>query len=274
MEIGIFAKTWTRYKQMEEIFKEAQNQGIKSFQFNMCVAGQQTLPDIYDPHLIDKIFCLSKKYNIKLAAMSGTFNLLDDERFEENLKKAEYLMQACEEIRIPVLTLCTGTRSKESMWTWHPENGTEEVWNIMKEKLDKLISVAEKYKIILGIEPEISNVVSSPQRARKLLEEMGTPVLKIIMDAANLFLPGEKVSNEKIKEAVDLLKEDIVLVHAKDCVISGEKIFYRAAGKGQIDFEYYIKCLKKIRYGGSVILHGLPEDEISYSVNFLRKWIE
>ena len=274
MEIGIFAKTWTRYKQMEEIFKEAQNQGIKSFQFNMCVAGQQTLPDIYDPHLIDKIFCLSKKYNIKLAAMSGTFNLLDDERFEENLKKAEYLMQACEALRIPVLTLCTGTKSKESMWTWHPENGTEEVWNIMKEKLDKLISAAEKYKIILGIEPEISNVISTPQKARKLLEEMKTPVLKIIMDAANLFLPGEKVSNEKIKEAVDLLKEDIVLVHAKDCIMSDGKIFYRAAGKGQIDFEYYIKCLKKIGYGGSVILHGLPEDEISYSVNFLRKWIE
>ena len=274
MEIGIFAKTWTRYKQMEEIFKEAQNQGIKSFQFNMCVAGQQTLPDIYDPHLIDKIFCLSKKYNIKLAAMSGTFNLLDDERFEENLKKAEYLMQACEALRIPVLTLCTGTRSKESMWTWHPENGTEEVWNIMKEKLDKLISVAEKYKIILGIEPEISNVVSSTQRARKLLEEMGTPVLKIIMDAANLFLPGEKVSNEKIKEAVDLLKEDIVLVHAKDCIMSDGKIFYRAAGKGQIDFEYYMDCLKKIGYGGSVILHGLTEEEVSYSVNFLRKWIE
>ena len=61
MEIGIFAKTWTRYKQMEEIFKKAEEQGIKSFQFNMCVAGQKTFPDIYDPHLIDKIFCLSKK---------------------------------------------------------------------------------------------------------------------------------------------------------------------------------------------------------------------
>ena len=183
-------------------------------------------------------------------------------------------MQACEALRIPVLTLCTGTKSKESMWTWHPENGTEEVWNIMKEKLDKLISAAEKYKIILGIEPEISNVISTPQKARKLLEEMKTPVLKIIMDAANLFLPGEKVSNEKIKEAVDLLKEDIVLVHAKDCIMSDGKIFYRAAGKGQIDFEYYMDCLKKIGYGGSVILHGLTEDEISYSVNFLRKWIE
>ena len=133
----------------------------------MCVAGQKTFPDIYDPHLIDKIFCLSKKYNIKLAAMSGTFNLLDDERFEENLKKAEYLMQACEALRIPVLTLCTGTKSKESMWTWHPENGTEEVWNIMKEKLDKLISAAEKYKIILGIEPEISNVISTPSKGQE-----------------------------------------------------------------------------------------------------------
>lgn len=273
MEIGIFAKTWTEHREMEDIFKEAQERNIKSFQFNMCVAGETTLPKEYKPLLVDKISYLSKKYNIKLVAMSGTFNLLDKERFEQNLRYSEYLMQICKALSIPVITLCTGTRSTQNMWSWHPENGTQESWNLMKNNIDKLVLAAEKYNIILGIEPEVSNVVSSAQKAKKLLDEMGAPLLKIIMDAANLFTPGEDINNEKIKDAIELLKEDIVLVHAKDCEMRNRQVFYKAVGKGQIDFQYYVKNLKRIGYNGSVILHGLMQDEINYSINFLRKWI-
>lgn len=273
MDLGIFARTWTSHTSLEDIFQSAMENHIRSFQFNLCVAGKETLPDSFDPGLVDKIRGLRERYDIRLDAMSGTFNLLEEEGFEEHLRRTDVLLQICAALEIPVLTLCTGTRSRSSMWTWHEENDTQASWDLMKKRLDLLIVAAQKYQITLGIEPEISNIVSSAVKAKRLLDEMGTPTLKIIMDAANLFGAGDVISNSKIKEAVDILKEDIVLAHAKDCEITDEGISYKAAGKGQIDFGYYLGCLKERGYKGSVILHGLTEDEISYSVNYIRKWI-
>lgn len=270
MKIGIFAKTWEREGDLRTIFRNAYSRGIESFQFNMCLAGGRTMPKRYDAHLCDEIGELSEEYGIELAAMSGTFNLLHRESLYQNLESAEILLEISSELHIPVLTLCTGTNHRENMWKYHPDNDTEESWERMKEHLTQLLKTAEKYPVSLGIEPEVTNVVSSAAKARQLLDEMSHGSLKIVMDAANLFKPGEKAwMRERIRESVMLLKDDIVLAHAKDCVIT-DRLGYRAAGLGDIDFGYYLRCLKEAGYGGSLILHGLSPEEVPGSINYLQ----
>ena len=38
-----------------------------------------------------------------------------------------------------------------------------------------------------------------------------------------------------------------------------------AAGKGILDFVYYLRCLKNIGFAGPLILHGLEENEVEFS---------
>ena len=72
----------------------------------------------------------------------------------------------------------------------------------------------------LAFEPEINNVVSSVMRARRLLDEIGSPWLKVVIDPANLLRPGDMGRlSEILDEAFDWLGPDIVLAHAKEPIV-------------------------------------------------------
>ena len=122
-----------------------------------------------------------------------------------------------------------------------------------------------------AIEPEISNVVDSPAAARRLLDELRSPRLRVVIDAANLFDaddPARHLSNSRtvLGEAFDLLAGDIVLAHAKDVTENGS---FAAAGQGDVDWEHYLALLDAGGYTGALIMHGLDEAEVAASTAFL-----
>ena len=41
--------------------------------------------------------------------------------------------------------------------------------------------------MLLAFEPEHNNVVNSARRARRLIDDLGSPALKVLMDGANIF---------------------------------------------------------------------------------------
>ncbi len=47
--------------------------------------------------------------------------------------------------------------------------------------------IARQANVILAFEPEVNNVVDSAKKALRLMDEIGSPHLKVTMDAANIF---------------------------------------------------------------------------------------
>lgn len=89
----------------------------------------------------------------------------------------------------------------------------------MITSLHGVLGIADRYDLILGIECEASNCINTAGRARRLLDELRSPRVKIIMDVANLFQKGEAHTSQvrsKINEAFELLGHDIYLAHGKD----------------------------------------------------------
>jgi sugar phosphate isomerase/epimerase len=131
--------------------------------------------------------------------------------------------------------------------------------------------MAETAGITLGIEPEVGNVVDSAQRAHRLVQEMRSPRLGIIMDGANLFKAGSLPRmREILTEAFDLLGNRIVLAHAKD--LSGDgHAGQEAAGTGLLDYELYLRLLHQADYTGPLILHSLTEAQVPASIAFLKQ---
>jgi len=77
--------------------------------------------------------------------------------------------------------------------------------------------------VTLAFEQEVNNVVDSAQKARRLLDEIGSPHLKVTMDAANIFHAGELARmSEVLDRAFALIGKDIVLAHAKDLSRDGD----------------------------------------------------
>jgi sugar phosphate isomerase/epimerase len=271
MQLGILAKTFNQ-PTLEELLEAIKGHGLTCLQFNMGCVGLPTLPDQIDPALIERIRQALATRGLRMAALSGTFNMIDPDlkQRQTNLRRLRVLAAACQGLGTEVITLCTGTCDPHDMWRCHPDNGSPAAWRDLLDSMAVALEIAETYKINLGIEPEVSNVIGSARKARQLLEALPSPYLKIVIDGANLFPAGTLPRMREILiEAFDLLGEAIILAHAKDLTHDGEA-GQVAAGTGLLNYDLYLELLQQAGYSGPLILHGLREDEVAGSTAFLR----
>ena len=212
---------------------------------------------------------------ITISALGGTYNMIDPdvEKRHAGLRMLRSVAEQCAPMGTSVITICTGSRDPDSMWRAHPDNNTPEAWRDLVESMGQALEVAEEYKVVLALEPEVANVVDSAQKARRLLDEMRSPYLKVCMDGANIFHTGELPKmREILDEAFALLGDDIALAHAKDLDRDGQA-GHLAAGTGLLDYDQYLGLLKDSGYDGGVVLHGLSEEQVPFCTGFLREKI-
>ena len=212
---------------------------------------------------------------VTISALSGTYNMIDPdvEKRHAGLRMLRSVAEQCAPMGTSVITICTGSRDPDSMWRAHPDNNTPGAWRDLVESMKQALEVAEEYEVTLALEPEVANVVDSAQKARRLIDEMQSPYLKVCMDGANIFHKGELPKmREILDEAFALLGDDIALAHAKDLDRDGQA-GHLAAGTGLLDYDQYLGLLKESGYDGAVVLHGLSEEQVPYCTGFLREKI-
>jgi sugar phosphate isomerase/epimerase len=131
--------------------------------------------------------------------------------------------------------------------------------------MEVALRIAEDHQVILAIEPEHANVVSSAKRGRELLDTLRSERLKVIIDGANLIDPGQPqpVQRAVLDEAFDLLGTDLVMVHAKDRTAEGG---FCAAGQGVLDLRHYLGRMRPYAAQAPLVLHGLTAPEVAGSL--------
>ncbi|MDO4632602.1 MAG: sugar phosphate isomerase/epimerase [Eubacteriales bacterium] len=272
MEIGVFSRTY-HCTEVEKTFQRMQEDGIFHTQYNFQNAGLTPLPEKIPEKLLLQIRHSARESGIALDVLTGTFNMIDPEndRRKKSIEQFRLQCYAAAQLEIPVVSLCTGSRHPKDKWTWDDQNLTDAAWSDLLRTTEAILRIAEKEGVVLAFETEPSNIINTPERARKYLDEFQCPQLKVIMDAANLFRPGEmRDIHEEIDKAFALLSEEIVTAHAKDYRYDG-KLSFCGAGRGEIDWPYYMKKLINAGYRGSLIMHGLEEEEIAARAEYLRE---
>ena len=275
MQIGTMSGTFAR-ETLEDALDAVVDHGMNCVQFNLSSAGVTKIPTHIDEDLCDKIREEMGVRNITMTALGGTYNMIhpDVQRRADGLHNLRVLAAACERLGTSVIALCTGTRDPDNMWRRHPDNDTPEAWDDLVVSMRQAIEVAEEYQVTLAFEPEVANVVDSAVKARRIIDQIGSPYLKIVMDGANIFHTGELPRmREILDEAFALLGEHIAFAHAKDLDRDGEA-GHLAAGKGLLDYDQYLSLLNDVNPDVSIILHGLSEAEVNGCVTFLREKIE
>jgi sugar phosphate isomerase/epimerase len=197
----------------------------------------------------------------------------DAERRRTGLRQLRVLAEACSPMGTSIIHLCTGTRDRDSMWRRHPDNDTPAAWQDMTACMREACDIARQARVVLAFEPEINNVVNSALKARRLLDEIGSPFLKVTIDPANLFPAGQLPQmREILDEAFALVGKDVALAHAKDLDHDGDA-GHKAAGQGRLDYDRYLALLQSHRFQGPLLLHGLSEAQAPRCVAFLREKI-
>jgi sugar phosphate isomerase/epimerase len=271
VEIGIYTHTFDR-PTLGETLDAVVGHGLHAVQLNLSNAGLPTLPDEIAPADVARIRGELDARRVRVAALAGTYNMIDPDlaKRRDGMRRLGVLAAAGPGLGAEAMTLCTGTRDSDNMWRRHPDNDTPEAWRDMVAAMAEAAAIAEANRVTLAFEPEVSNVVDSARKARRLLDEVRSPRLKVCIDGANLFHAGELPRmGEILDEAFDLLGHDVVLAHAKDLDRDGAA-GHLAAGHGLLDYDRYLGLLQRIRYTGAVVLHGLTESQIDGCVDFLR----
>lgn len=275
MQIGVMSGTFNRAT-LEEELEAVANRGLDCMQFNLSSAGVTKISTHIDSELCDRIREEMDVRNIKMAALGGTYNMIhpDIQRRADGLHRLRILASTCESLGTSVITLCTGSRDPNNMWRRHPDNDTPEAWADLTVSMRQAVQIAEEYQVTLAFEPEVANVVDSAVKARRIIDQIGSPYLKVVMDGANIFHAGELPRmREILDEAFALLGEHVAFAHAKDLDRDGEA-GHLAAGKGLLDYDQYLSLLDSIDPDIPIVLHGLSETEVDGCVAFLRRKIE
>ena len=275
MQIGIAAGTIERAS-LSETLDAVAGYGISCMQFDLSSVGLSTLPEEIDTELCNHIYEEFEARGILMSAVNGTFNMAhpDEKHRADGLRRLRVVASACKKLGTSVIALCTGTRNASDMWQNHPDNSSPEAWKDMVTTMRQAVHIAEDVQVTFAFEPEVSNVVDSAQKARRLLDEVDSARLKVVIDGANLFHSGElSRMHEILDEAFVLLSKDIVIAHRKDLDRDGEA-GHLAAGKGLLDYGHYVSLLSNLGFDVPIILHELTETEVPESVVLIRDRME
>jgi sugar phosphate isomerase/epimerase len=272
MQLGIFAKTFAGTTP-STVLQAARAAGYRAVQYNMVSSGLDAMPDAIPEGAAEAVAAASARSGVRIAAVSATYNMIHPDLGvrQRGHDRLRVIAAAAPAMGTRLLTLCTGTRDPVDQWRAHPDNHAPEAWRDLMASMEIALAIADEYDVDLGIEPELANIIDSAAQARRFVDELASPRVKIVLDPANLVEtePAEE-KRRIIAAAIDLLADRIVMAHAKDRDPDGQ---FAVAGRGVLDTQHYLRQLKAIGFDGALVTHGLTEAEAPGTARFLEREI-
>ncbi len=180
-----------------------------------------------------------------------------------------YLTQAiryASDIGAPVVTTDEGIKPD-----WMSD---DEAFEIMRYTIRQVMQTAERYGIVLGLEPHQPYTVRKETFIR-ILELSDSPCWKVNWDTGNFYLGGQ----DDPYESLDAVADQLCHFHAKDIDIqqsesqrgevTGTPVGC-ACGDGVIDWARVVEILKKHNYDGIVSVECGEVDQARRSLSFLK----
>ena len=123
---------------------------------------------------------------------------------------------------------------------------SEDTLKLFIDRLHPVVEAAEKLGQIIAVEPVFTHVVSDAKRARRMLDEINSPNLRIIFDPVNLLHETNLDRRDAVlQEAVELLGEETQVLHLKDYVLENGKIRSCAPGIGLMNYESFMPYIRE-----------------------------
>lgn len=205
------------------------------------------------------------RYGVRPSGLSAHCPLMRPEISVPYLEKAIRFAAA---IGAPVIATDEGIRPP-----WLDE---QECFDAMKYTLKKVLQVAERYRIFIGIEPHQS-ISKTTEGLLRIANLVDSPMLKINYDTGNAFLAGTDPY-----AGLQAALPKLVHVHAKDIElkqadaekgkVTGTPVGC-ACGDGVIDWERVVSILRKGHYDGVLSVECGTSDQAARSLTHLKSVI-
>lgn len=216
------------------------------------------------------------KNEVDIAVLGCYLNLANPN--PEQLKKITHRYMA--HIRFASWLGCgvvgTETGAPNETYTHVPECHGEEALQTFITNLRHVVKYAEQMGVVVAIEPVWKHIVCNPKRARQVLDAIDSPNLQIILDPVNLLdICNYQDQVAIVEEAIEVLGDDIAMVHIKDFIPENGKLTSVGAGLGMMDYTAIMKFIKERKPFVHVTLENTtPENNIQCKNHILNLYEE
>ena len=171
----------------------------------------------------------------------------DEKRWQANLAKYIAHLRMARWLGAGVVGTETDRPNLENRYD-PAETHSEDALKLLIDRLCPVVEAAEKLGSVLAIEPVYTHIVSTPQRARRVLDAIHSPNLQIIFDPVNL-LHGDNLDRRDavMAEAMELLGDDIAVLHMKDydAIAPDGGLHACAAGSGLMRYDEIFRFVRE-----------------------------
>ena len=221
----------------ETMCENAKINNINELQFAMA----KTIKDInffqfgYNPNFSSEIAKKLSEYNLKVAVLGCYINPVDPDKeaLAPSLRLFSDFISYARDFNTTVIGTETGFNG-DIKNTWSEEN-----YKFFLENFCPLINKAEDNNVTIGIEPVRHFTISSPSKMRRMLDDVKSKNIGVILDVANMIAKENKDEQHTIiDQSFELLADKIKVIHLKDFTIENGWNKYAKIGTGELDVKY------------------------------------
>jgi L-ribulose-5-phosphate 3-epimerase len=210
---------------------------------------------------------------ISIPVLSGYMNLLDPDlqRRESNLQKMEEMIDLCPAFGATAIATETGSLHPTNQWGDHPDNQSEKAWEALLEVTERLRKRAADKGVTLLLEGYVNNVLSSAEKAAKLMQEMGGQGLGLVMDPFN-YMKQEHLEQQEaaLDHIFDSISAFSTIAHAKDTIYTEKGIKTPRAGTGLVQWELVAEHMCRQMPDALLFMEHLQPGEVAECIAFIQ----
>lgn len=262
----------------ETLARQAKEVGFDGVQLviNKAIEGESGLKGTLTPEKIEQFASPFKKENIQVMMLGSYFNPVhsDKEKVQIFVEKFKDHLTFAKCFDCKYVGSETGSYNDDK-WTYHPLNREEEAFQEVKRIFKDILEVAKKENTNVALEGAYGHCMFEPKRLKRLYDEINNGYLSIIVDVYNYLYIGNYQEHVAIlKECLELFKDQIVIFHIKDFIVSEDKLTQVAIGKGLMDWKTMLPMIYKACPNAYLIFEGSKKEDMQESLDYFKKLLK
>ncbi|PWW08507.1 sugar phosphate isomerase/epimerase [Paenibacillus cellulosilyticus] len=275
MGFGTLAHTFG-CKPLVELAEEAGRSGIDFVQLALAkaIADIDTSTGNLSPGLANHIGEQFDRNGVRIGVLGCYINPIEPDlalrradiaRFKEHIRFAR-------DFGTSIVATETG---RPDIWKQQAGDRYSEVaWSVLRDTVSELAEEADRWGVTIGLEPVCVHTLASPAHLHRLLEEVPSSTLGVVLDPCNLIYGSLELFEQRaaiIDSAFELLGDHIVLAHVKDLDISPDgKISETVIGHGSYDIASFIQRMNARKPLIDMSIEALKPETVAEALAYAR----
>lgn len=240
----------------------AMSKAVPGFQMNVApeLLTEDLAAEVREELHNAKISCAVLGCYLKLA--SGN---------EETACRTREIYRAHLRFAAQVGARCVGTETPPAEGPEGETCQTETMYRLFLDRVSPLVREAEEMGVTLAIEPVCTHIVHDAALAERMLNDLKSDRVQIILDAVNLIDSAHaETADSIVRDAVKRLGDRVCVLHMKDFIPQPEAIRPKPVpcGEGQMDYSALLE-LARVRDLPMTLENTAPEN-----AERTRLWLE